>query len=196
MRPRPKNRSRYCRASHANTGRSFVRLLDERLEFGCRERTVDDRHLDGEFKPAGFARTYRNGASHRGARRILLVVLGDEVERAAETGGVAGREQMLGRCRAGLAGTAHLLANGQVDADASVGRLAMAVAPAGVGGGRRDERLDLRNHDGLLGPREKPGYYARAARRPRARRDFPTTGAGARSAAYLTTTLVPKWMRL
>src|SRR5882724_10398398 len=87
----------------------FVRFPDERGELGLCDALVLDAHLHREAETASFARTYRHGAGHLCPGRVLLLLLGDEIERAAEAGRVAGGEQVLGRCRSGLAWPAHFL---------------------------------------------------------------------------------------
>src|SRR5262249_60292939 len=84
----------------------------------------------------------------RGLACVLLVLLAGEIDRAAETGGIAGGKKMLGRRRARFAGAAHLLRHRQVGADDAVARLRVAVASALGGRGRGVERLDL-VHGGL-----------------------------------------------
>src|ERR1700722_12309788 len=73
----------------------LVRLFRERLELRLRQARVGDVEHDGEPEAALLTRAYADSAFHRRFRCVLLVLLGDEVERAAEAGGVAGREQML-----------------------------------------------------------------------------------------------------
>ena len=54
---------------------------------------------------------------------VLLVLLADEIQRAAEAGGIARREQVLRRRRPRLARPAHRLGDRQVGADDAVGGL-------------------------------------------------------------------------
>src|SRR5262249_40351617 len=85
-----------------------------------------DRYVGGSARPAG----------------ILFMLLADEIERSAETGGVAGGEKMFGRCRAGLAGTAHCFRHRQVRAHPAGARLGVAVATSRRRRGSGKERLD------------------------------------------------------
>src|SRR5271157_3047663 len=124
----------------------FVRLVDERLQFALRQARVGDVEHDRKAEAALLARADRDGAFDRRFRRVLLVLLGDVVELAAEAGGVTGGEKMLGRGRARLAGTAHLLRHRQVDVHHSVVGAGMAVAAAGRGRMSGVKRLDRIGH--------------------------------------------------
>src|SRR5579883_744020 len=126
----------------------LVRLIGERLQFGRRQAAVDDMQLHCEAEAAGLARADRDRAGRGRLARVLLMALGDEVERAAETGRIAGRKKMLRRRRPRLAWPAHRLRHGEVDADDPVFRRAVAVATASAAGRDRDERFDRRNHVG------------------------------------------------
>ena len=75
------------------------------------------------------------------------MLLADEVERAAEAGGVAGREQVFGCRGVGLARPAHRLGHREIDLDHPVIRRGLAVAAASRGGGGGEERLDLVHGD-------------------------------------------------
>ena len=92
----------------------FVSFLNEARQLGLRQAFVLDAHLNGEPEAAAVARADGCGTCHPGFARILLVLFRDEVEGAAEAGGVARREQVLGRRCSGLAGAAHLLRHRQV----------------------------------------------------------------------------------
>src|SRR5689334_18022781 len=81
----------------------LVRLAGERRELGLRQAPVLHAELHREAESAALARTDRDRAGDPRLRGVLLVLLADEVERAAEARGVAGGEQMLGRRGAGLA---------------------------------------------------------------------------------------------
>src|SRR5271163_657999 len=124
----------------------LVRLFRHRLKLRLRQAWVGHVEHDREAEAAFFAWADGDGAFHRRLRRVLFVLLGDEVERAAEAGGVAGGEQMLGRCRARLAGAAHLLRNRQVDVDHAIVGAGMAVAAASRGSVSDVKRLDRISH--------------------------------------------------
>src|SRR5260370_12879034 len=121
----------------------LVRIADQGVERRLLQALVLDPHLDGEAEAAAVARSDRDRTGDGRLRRILLLLLGDEIERAAETGGVAGGEEMLGRGGAGLARTAHRLRHRQIGLDRPVAGLAMAIATTQGGRGRGEERLDL-----------------------------------------------------
>src|SRR5262245_55904054 len=87
----------------------FVRFTDERPQLGFPHDQVRDAPLPREGEPPTLARADAHGASNLGCRRVAFLLLGHEVERAPETGGIAGREQMLGGGRARPARAAHLL---------------------------------------------------------------------------------------
>src|SRR6266852_1949646 len=131
----------------------LVRLAGERGELGLRQAPVLHAELHREAEAPAFARADRDRAGDARLGSVLLLALADEVERAAEAGGVAGGEEVLGRRRAGLARPAHLLGHREIGLHHAVARLGVAVAPAG--GGRRcgEEGLD-RVHAGL---RKKSG---------------------------------------
>src|ERR1700737_2336925 len=75
----------------------FVGFLGQRRQIGLLQALVLDAQLDRYAEAAALTRADRNRAGDLGLGRVLLVLLADEVERAAETGGIARREKMLGR---------------------------------------------------------------------------------------------------
>src|SRR4029079_12008143 len=87
----------------------LVRLLDQLGELGLRQALVLDAHLHGKPETAAIARPDRHGAGDLGLGGVLLVLLGNEINRSAETGSVAGGEKVLRRRRARLARATHLL---------------------------------------------------------------------------------------
>src|SRR5262249_379616 len=84
----------------------LVCLLGERGEFGLRQSRIFDAQLYCQSEAASLAWSDRYVGGNARPAGILFMLLADEIERSAETGGVAGGEKMFGRCRAGLAGTA------------------------------------------------------------------------------------------
>src|SRR6185437_8000012 len=114
----------------------LMRLLGEGGELGLRQVLVLNAQRDGEAEAAAVARTDRDRAGDLGLARILLLLLGDEIDVAAEAGGVARGEEMLGRRGVGLARPAHRLRHREIGRDHAVARLGMTVAPARRGGGR------------------------------------------------------------
>src|SRR5207248_10813357 len=130
----------------------FVRLVDERDELRPGQALVLDVELDREAEPPAVARSDRHGAGHDRTLRVLLLLLGDIIERAAEASGVAGREQMLRRGGAGLARTAHLLGHGKIRSDRMVARLRVAVAAACGGRGGGEQRFDRHDVRSLAEP--------------------------------------------
>src|SRR5579883_367535 len=68
----------------------LMRLAGETRELGLRQALVFDLKLDGEAEAAAVARADRHGTGDPRLGRILLLLLGDEIERAAEAGGIAG----------------------------------------------------------------------------------------------------------
>src|SRR3984957_9229329 len=93
----------------------LVRLFRQRLKYRLRQARVGHVEHDRQTEAALLARSDGDGAFHRRFRSVLFVLLGDEVERAAEAGGVAGGEQVLGRPGVRLAGPAHLLRHRQIE---------------------------------------------------------------------------------
>src|SRR5437867_9049502 len=126
----------------------LVRLARERGELGLRQALVLHAELHREAEAAAVARADRDCAGDARLRGVLLLPLADEVERAAEAGGVAGGEEVLGRRSARLARAAHFLRHREIGLHHAVARLGVAVAPAGGGRGCGEERLDL-VHAGL-----------------------------------------------
>ena len=110
----------------------FVGLFHQFLQFGGGQALRRHFHLDRDAKTAAVARADRDLAGDFGVGNFHLVLRGDEIDRAAKTSGVAGREQMFGRRRTGQAGAAHALAHREIDADRAVLGFGMAVAAAGV----------------------------------------------------------------
>src|SRR3954470_11961212 len=121
----------------------LVRLVGQRRELRLGHRLVRDGELHREAEADALARADRHGALDARLGGVDLLLLGDEVERAAEARRIAGREQMLGCGRAGLARAAHHLRHRQLDLDRAVRGLGMAVAPADGGRGGGEQRLDL-----------------------------------------------------
>src|SRR4026209_2198970 len=87
----------------------LVCLLDQLGELGLWQAFVLDAHLHRKPEAAAIARPDRHGASHLGLGGVLLVLFRDEVDRAAETGSIAGGEKVLRRRCARLARATHLL---------------------------------------------------------------------------------------
>ena len=87
----------------------FVRLLDQVRELSLLQALVLDTHLHGKTEAAAVARADRDGAGDLSVGRVLFVLLGNEVNRAAETSGIACSEEMLWRRGSRLTRTAHLL---------------------------------------------------------------------------------------
>src|SRR5260370_4386341 len=80
----------------------LVRFPHERGELGLRNAFILDAHLHRKPEPAASPRAYRHPAGYLGPRRVFLLLLGDEIERAAEAGCVASGEQVLGGPRSRL----------------------------------------------------------------------------------------------
>jgi uracil-DNA glycosylase family protein len=112
----------------------LMRLLGEGRELRLRQALVLDAQAHGEAEAAALARPDRHGAGDLRLARVLLLLLGDEVERAAEASGVSGGEQMLGRGGARPARPAHGLRYGQIGLDRAVACLGVPVAPTGCRG--------------------------------------------------------------
>ena len=74
-----------------------MRLFDQRLKQCLRQAAILDLHLDGDAKAATLARTNRGRASDLGVGGVVLLLLGDVVERAAKAGSIARGKEMLGR---------------------------------------------------------------------------------------------------
>src|SRR6476469_7718202 len=92
----------------------FVRLLDQVRELRLLQALVLDTHLHGKTEAAAVARADRDGAGDLSVGRVLFVLLGNKVNRAAETSGIACSEKMLWRRRGSrLARAAHLLRHRQ-----------------------------------------------------------------------------------
>src|SRR5207247_9320885 len=87
----------------------LVRLARERGELGLRQAPVLHAELHRQTEAAAVARADRDRAGDARLRPVFLLPLADEVERAAEAGGIAGREEVLGRRSAGLPRAAHFL---------------------------------------------------------------------------------------
>ena len=73
-----------------------MRFLGQRRKLCLRQAGILDMKLDGKAETAASARTDADVGRDFGFRRVLLLLLRHEIERPAETRGVAGREQMLG----------------------------------------------------------------------------------------------------
>src|SRR6266404_8151826 len=125
----------------------LVRLAHQALELRLREAAVLDLHLHGDAEAAAVARADGYRAGDLGPGGVALLLLADEIERAAEAGSVAGGEQVLGRRLARHAGPAELLRHREVRLDDAVAGFGMSVAAADSGRGRRVERLDLVHRD-------------------------------------------------
>src|SRR5689334_10221149 len=106
----------------------LVRLTGESFELRLRERRVPDMQLHREAEAAGVARPDRDAAGDGCALGVLLLLHRDIVERAAEAGGVAHREQMLRRRRVGSARTAHGLGNRETDRDGMIRGFPVTIA--------------------------------------------------------------------
>jgi hypothetical protein len=100
----------------------FVRLFNQRNGFVFWQRRSFHLHPDSDTEAASFARPHRSVTGHYGSLHILLVLTRNELNRAAETRGVPGREQVLRRRSIGQSGPTHFLADGQVHAHRVVGR--------------------------------------------------------------------------
>src|SRR5882672_3179475 len=122
----------------------LMRFPGELNELRLRQALVLDAHLHLETETAAFARTDRHGAGDLRLRRVALPLLGNEVERPAEAGGISRGKQLLWCGRTRLARAAHLLGHRHVGLDDAVAGFAMAVAAADRGrGGRKTVRLCL-----------------------------------------------------
>jgi hypothetical protein len=82
----------------------LMRLFRQSCEIRLRDGLVLDVQLDSEAKAAALARTDRYRTDHLRLGRVLLVLLGNVIERAAEAGRVARGEEMFRRRGAGLPG--------------------------------------------------------------------------------------------
>src|SRR2546421_2131418 len=127
----------------------LVRLVHQALELRLRDATVLDLHLHGEAEAAAVARADSHRAGDFRFGGVALFLLADEIERAAEAGGVAGGKEMLRRRLARLAGAAELLRHRQIRFNDAVAGFRMTIAAADSGCGRGVERLDL-VHRGIL----------------------------------------------
>src|SRR5260370_3606836 len=95
-------------ARRMRVGTDFlVRFPHERGELGLRNAFILAAPVRRKPEPAASPRAYRHPAGYLGPRRVFLLLLGDEIERAAEAGCVASGEQVLGGRRSGLAWPAH-----------------------------------------------------------------------------------------
>lgn len=88
-----------------------MRLARQRLEVGLLQALVFDAQLGRDAEAAAVARSDRHRARDGHLAGILLALTSDEIDRAAEASGVAGRKQMLGRSGVGLARPAHRFRN-------------------------------------------------------------------------------------
>src|SRR5215470_18833348 len=68
----------------------FMRFPNKSGELCLDDALVLDVYLHREAETAALARTYAHGASHLGLGRVFLLRLGNEIECAAEAGGIAG----------------------------------------------------------------------------------------------------------
>src|SRR5689334_892159 len=137
----------------------LVRLAGERRELGLRQAPVLHAELHREAESAALARADGDGAGDPRLRGVFLVLLADEIERAAEARRVARGEQVLGRRRAGLARAAHFLGHREAGLHRAVARLGVAVSPAG-GGRRRGEKGLDRVHSDLRKEKRARGGVA------------------------------------
>ena len=128
----------------------LVRLLGERRQFRLRHALILDVQLDREPEAAAVARPDRYVGGDARLAGVLLVLLADEVERAAKARGIAGGEQMLGRRRARLAGSAHCFRHRKIGVNQGRFGLGMSVAAADRGRGGGEKRLDRVHDDRLL----------------------------------------------
>src|SRR5258708_2335681 len=95
-------------ARRMRVGTDFLMcLLHEHGEIGLSDALILDTNLHREPKTTALAHADRYRACYLGPRRVFLILLGDEIERAAEAGRVACGEQVLGSRRSGLAWPAH-----------------------------------------------------------------------------------------
>src|SRR5262249_12216861 len=125
----------------------LVRLAHQALELRLRDASVLDLHLHGDAEAAAVARADGHRAGDRRLGGVALLLLADEIQRAAEAGGVTGREQVLGRGLARDTRPAELLRHREIRSYDAVAGFGMAVAAADSGCGRRVERLDLVHRD-------------------------------------------------
>jgi hypothetical protein len=78
-------------AGGVGVGADFlVRFLGERGEVGLRKSLVGHMQLDGKAEAAAVARADRHIGGDARLAGVLLVLLADIIERAAEAGGIAG----------------------------------------------------------------------------------------------------------
>ena len=87
----------------------FVRLAHEAFQFGLGDASVHDLHLHGEAEAAAVTRTDGDRAGDLRLGGVALLLLADEIKRAAEARGVARGEEMLRRRLARYARPAELL---------------------------------------------------------------------------------------
>src|SRR6185503_14267344 len=121
----------------------LVGLSGEGLQLGLRQARILDPHLDAQTKAATLARADRHGTGDLSLARVLLVLLGDEVERAPVAGRIPCCEQVLRSGGVGAAGAPHLLRHRKVCLDDSVARLRVTVAAARGRCCRCEECFDL-----------------------------------------------------
>jgi len=121
----------------------LVRFLRERGELRLRQRAILDLQLDRQPEATRLAGTDAHCRGHLGLAGVLLLALGDEIERAAEARGVAGGEQMLRGRGSRLARPAHFLRHREIGLHDAVARFGVPVAAAGGGRGGGEKRLDL-----------------------------------------------------
>src|SRR5258708_34188781 len=112
-----------------------MRLLGEGGEFRLRQALVLDAQGHREAEAAAIARADRHGTGDLGLARVLLLLLGDEVEGAAEARGVSRGEQVLGRGGAPLSRPPPCLRPGEVGLDPARAGPGGALAPAGLPAG-------------------------------------------------------------
>src|SRR5262249_43632181 len=86
----------------------LVRFRSNCREVSLSKTAVFDTQIDRETESADVAWPDRYGAGYLGLRRVLAVLLADEVQSAAKAGRIARSEQMLGGRRTGFARPPHL----------------------------------------------------------------------------------------
>jgi hypothetical protein len=120
----------------------LVGFFGERLQLRLRQSRIFYVQLYRQPEAARIARPDRHVGSDARFAGIFLVLFTDEVERAAETGRIAGGEKMLRRCRSRLTGTTHGFRYREVGTHRAVAGLGVAVSSSGRGGSCSEQRFD------------------------------------------------------
>src|SRR5579862_684630 len=89
-------------------------------EIGLSDAFILDAHLYRDAKATGLAHADGYRACYLGRRRVFLLLLGDEIERAAEAGRIACGEKVLGSRRSRLTWPAHCFRHRKVSLNQTV----------------------------------------------------------------------------